>query len=183
MLKGERMDRALEGESLTGDQAGDGGMRRWRSAPVAGAEWRASQLHEHPLDSLDALNALNGFDVGDDLPDLSPAVGLPTDWLASALRKSVYAVGGVIGVGTPSSCLTGSTAEPSAGLRGSSDGKLAEAGVWRGWSFGLMEGMMARAARPRTGVASRPASGERRAASTRRKLKAGSQRQPESSLL
>lgn len=44
-----------------------------------------------------------------------------------ALRKSVYAVGGVIGV-LMSSCLIWS-AQPGNGLRGSSDGRVADRGV------------------------------------------------------
>ena len=45
-----------------------------------------------------------------------------------ALRKSVYAVGGVMGVFTSSSCLITSRC-PTAGLFGSSDGRVAETGV------------------------------------------------------
>ena len=56
-----------------------------------------SQLHEQSLCSLEPVE---GAEVGVVLPDdLSPVMGLAN------LRKSVYAVGGVMGVLMKSSCL------------------------------------------------------------------------------
>lgn len=59
-----------------------------------------------------------------------------------AFRKSVYAVGGVIGVLASSSCLITSRS-PAAGLlgscEGSCEGKVAEHGVFNGGSSGLGE--------------------------------------------
>jgi hypothetical protein len=56
-----------------------------------------SQLHEQSLCSLEPVE---GAEVGVVLPDdLSPVIGL------AILRKSVYAVGGVMGVLMKSSCL------------------------------------------------------------------------------
>lgn len=58
-----------------------------------------------------------------------------------ALRKSRYAVGGVMGVLRSSSCLMKS-AQPGRGLRGSSEGRTgpAEQGVLRVGRTGLTEG-------------------------------------------
>lgn len=86
-------------------------------------------LHEH------ALPALDGAEVGVDLPDLSEKVKLlPVEGLdiagERAFRNSVYASGGVIGVFRSSSCLIMSR-KPRAGLLGSSDGSIAERGVLR----------------------------------------------------
>jgi len=120
-LKGERtaedaVKGALKGESEP-ENAGDGGIRRRPSQEVERAEdgWgnevggtvvigdlRVSQLQEQSLCSLDPVE---GAEVGVLLPDdLSPAV----TGLAIFMRKSVYAVGGVIGV-LRSSCLMKST--------------------------------------------------------------------------
>lgn len=82
-----------------------------------------------------ALPALEGAEVGVDLPDLSENVKLlPVEGLEiageRAFRNSVYASGGVIGVLTSSSCLIKSS-KPSAGLLGNSDGSIAERGVLR----------------------------------------------------
>ena len=61
-----------------------------------------SQLHEQSLCSLELVE---GADVGVVRPDdFSPAIGLPM-----VFRKSVYAMGGVMGVLMPSSCLMKST--------------------------------------------------------------------------
>ena len=128
----------LFGESVAGEYIGDCGMRSLRrevgvramldrgngDGGTRGAEeaFRTSQLHEQ------LLPALEGCDVGDDLPDdlseklaLLLVAGLETAG-DRALRKSVYAIGGVIGVLMSSSSLTMS-AHPGRGLRGSSDGK------------------------------------------------------------
>ena len=97
-------------------------------------------MHEHPLVILEVL------DVGDDLPDLDSAVGLTmgacTVGLERNLRKSVYAVGGVMGVFSRSSFLMTSVGPPGSGLRGSSDGNEADRGVSRRWRVGLTEAMM-----------------------------------------
>jgi hypothetical protein len=118
-LKGERrvwFEVALKGESPP-VKAGDCGILRRPNLPVDGAEagsagktkWEVvaaevgdlwlSQLHEQSLCSLEPVE---GAEVGVVLPDdlLSPAVGL-----CMVLRKSVYAVGGVMGVLRDSSCL------------------------------------------------------------------------------
>lgn len=84
-------------------------------------------LHEQ------ALPALDGAEVGVDLPDLSEKPKLlPVEGLEiageRAFRNSVYASGGVIGVFISSSCLIMSR-KPSAGLLGNSDGSIAERGV------------------------------------------------------
>lgn len=88
----------------------------------------ASLLQEH------VLPALEGADVGVDFPeDLSENTELfPDDGLEMAgeraLRNSVYAIGGVMGVLRSSSCLIISR-KPGAGLRGSSEGSVADRGV------------------------------------------------------
>src|SRR5207248_3369463 len=94
-----------------------------------------SQLQEQLLESLD------GFEVGVDFPDviLSPKVGLID------LRKSVYAVGGVMGVLIPSSCLIKST-KLDDGVRAESDdsseGKEADLGVLSWSRVGLLAGIL-----------------------------------------
>ncbi len=106
-----------------------------------------SQLQEQPL-----LLAVEGCDVGVDLPEyLSPLKLMPDDRgldMAGdrALRNSVYAVGGVMGVLMSSSSLM-RLFQPGRGLRGSSEGRVADTGVLRACSSGLtltssVEGMM-----------------------------------------
>lgn len=96
-------------------------------------------MHERQL-----LPALEGCVLGADLGEpLSEKLGLLLDpgvEIAGerALRKSVYAVGGVIGVFVSSSCLMTSRS-PGAGLLGSSDGNVADLGVLSGGSSGLGE--------------------------------------------
>lgn len=72
--------------------------------------------------------------------DLSPGAGLPID-----LRKSVYAVGGVMGVLRVSSCLMKS-AKPGNGLRAdkaeSSEGNDEVIGVLSCGNLGLVEGIL-----------------------------------------
>jgi hypothetical protein len=114
-LKGERsvwVEVALKGDSPP-VKAGDCGIRSRPNLAVDGAEdgktkwvfvvaevgdlW-LSQLHEQSLCSLEPVE---GAEVGVVLPDdLSPVIGL-----CIVLRKSVYAVGGVMGVLMYSSCL------------------------------------------------------------------------------
>lgn len=112
-----------------------------RGADVA-AVFLASFLHEQ------VLPALDGCDIGVKCPVLSEKlvfVLLAVDGLDkagdNALRKSVYAVGGVMGVFKPSSCLIKS-AHPGRGLRGSSEGRIGpvEVGVWRRGRTGLTVG-------------------------------------------
>ena len=55
-----------------------------------------------------------------------------------AFRKSVYAVGGLMGVLVSSSCLTTSRS-PGAGLLGSSEGRVADRGVLSGGRSGFGE--------------------------------------------
>ena len=92
-----------------------------------------SQLHEQSLCSLEPVD---GAEVGVVLPD-DLSIGL-----AMVLRKSVYAIGGVMGVLMPSSCLMKS-AKPGKGLRAeradSSEGKVEVIGVLSCGSFGLVE--------------------------------------------
>ena len=97
-----------------------------------------SQLHEQSLCSLEPVD---GAEVGVVLPDdLSPGIGLPM-----VLRKSVYAMGGVMGVLIPSSCLMKS-AKPGKGLRAeraeSSEGNVEVIGVLSCGSLGLAEGIL-----------------------------------------
>ena len=80
------------------------------------------------------------MDLGDPLSEklaLLLELGLETAG-ESALRKSVYAVGGVIGVRASSSCLITSR-RPGAGLFGSSDGSGADLGVFSAGSSGFGE--------------------------------------------
>ena len=94
-------------------------------------------MHEQSLCSLEPLE---GAEVGVVRPDLSPTTGLAID-----LRKSVYAVGGVIGVLMPSSCLMKS-AKPGRGDRAeradSSEGKVEVIGVLSCASLGLVVAML-----------------------------------------
>jgi len=97
-----------------------------------------SQLQEQSLCSLELVE---GAEVGVLRPeDLSPAV----TGLAIFMRKSVYAVGGVIGV-LMSSCLMKST-YPVRGVLAesadSSDGKVDVTGVCSCGSLGLVEGIL-----------------------------------------
>lgn len=55
-----------------------------------------------------------------------------------ALRKSVYAVGGVMGVFSPCSCLMTAERHADRGVSTISDGNEAVFGVWRGGSTGFM---------------------------------------------
>lgn len=91
--------------------------------------------------SLCSLEPVEGAEVGVVLPDdLSPVV----TGLAIVLRKSVYAVGGVIGV-LMSSCLMKST-KPIMGVfaerADSSEGKVEVTGVCNCASLGLVEGIL-----------------------------------------
>ena len=81
-----------------------------------------------------------GVDLGEPLSEklvllLEPGVETAGE---RALRKSVYAVGGVIGVLASSSCLMTSRS-PGAGLRGSSEGRVADLGVLSGGRSGFGE--------------------------------------------
>ena len=55
-----------------------------------------------------------------------------------ALRKSVYAVGGVMGVFSPCSCLMTAERHADRGVSTISDGNEAVFGVWRGGSTGFV---------------------------------------------
>jgi hypothetical protein len=153
-LKGERrvwLEVALKGESPP-VKAGDCGILRRPNLPVDGAEagktkWEVvaaevgdlwlSQLHEQSLCSLEPVE---GAEVGVVLPDdlLSPAVGL-----CMVLRKSVYAVGGVMGVLMDSSCLMKKSAYPGRGDKpdraDSSEGNVEVIGVLSCASLGFVE--------------------------------------------
>lgn len=151
------------GDSIL-EKAGDGGMRSRPNLPVEGAEdgytkaevrgavvgdLCVSQLHEQ---SLCSLVLVEGAEVGVDLPDIdlfSPAMGLID------LRKSVYAVGGVMGVLSVSSSFLMKSAYPGKGLRAdraekddSSEGKVEVMGVLSCASLGLVEGGMVSSPRP-----------------------------------
>jgi hypothetical protein len=56
----------------------------------------------------------------------------------SALRKSVYATGGVIGVLSPCSCLMTAERHADRGVSTISEGRVAVLGVWRGGRTGLV---------------------------------------------
>ena len=81
-----------------------------------------------------------GVDLGELLSEKLGLRLLPGLEIAgeSALRKSVYAVGGVIGVLVSSSCLITSS-KPGAGLLGSSEGRVADLGVLSAGSSGFGE--------------------------------------------
>lgn len=92
-------------------------------------------MHERQL-----LPALDGCVEGVDLPEneklgLLAVPGLDTAGLR-ALRNSVYAWGGVIGVVRSSSLLMTSSI-PGAGLLGSSEGRVAVDGVFKAGRAGL----------------------------------------------
>lgn len=92
-------------------------------------------MHDRQL-----LAALDGCVEGVDFPEdekhgLRAVPGLDTAGL-KAFRNSVYAWGGVIGVVKSLSLLMTSSI-PGAGLRGSSDGKVAVEGVFNVGRFGL----------------------------------------------
>lgn len=83
-------------------------------------------------------------------PKLMPVAGLDTAG-DRALRNSVYAVGGVMGVLISSSSLI-TLVQPGTGLLGSSEGRV-DTGVLRAGSSGLtltaaLEGMMLDGRRP-----------------------------------
>ena len=81
-----------------------------------------------------------GVDLGELLSEKLALLLLPGLEIAgdSALRKSVYAVGGVIGVLVSSSCFITSS-KPGAGLLGSSEGRVADLGVLSAGSSGFGE--------------------------------------------
>ena len=137
---GVRADGARDRLGLTN---GEGGTRGAEAAEF----FRASQLQEEKLPALD------GIDMGVNFPDLSEKqvlMLLAVDGLSidgeiagdKALRKSVYAVGGVMGVRKSlSSCLIKSC-QMGRGLRGSSEGRTgpAEHGVLRVGRTGFTPG-------------------------------------------
>lgn len=55
-----------------------------------------------------------------------------------AFKKSVYAVGGVIGVRNSASCLMTADRQAETGVEHISEGKEADRGVWRGGRTGLV---------------------------------------------
>lgn len=86
------------------------------------------------------LPALDGWVDGVDLPEseklgLLAVAGLDTAG-ERALRNSVYACGGVMGVLMSSSCLITSRS-PETGLLGSSEGRVAGFGVFSAGNVGL----------------------------------------------
>lgn len=86
------------------------------------------------------LPALDGWVDGVDLPEneklgLLAVAGLETAG-ERALRNSVYACGGVMGVLMSSSCLTTSRS-PETGLLGSSEGRVADFTVFNAGNVGL----------------------------------------------
>jgi hypothetical protein len=92
------------------------------------------------------LLEVDGSDVGVFLPEESSDERLLGSALngcglvstgVNALRKSVYALGGVIGVFKSSSCLI-TPPTPESGVLRRSEGKEADFGVWRGGSTGLL---------------------------------------------
>ena len=159
--KGERIVVALRGDCAEGEK---GGMRRRRNRAffpvqalvpvvaalcgvgsdnvVGGADLSTSLKVNEPV------TALAGCDVGpEELAGLSrekvgklgklmlELTGLLNTGV-NALRNSVYAVGGVIGVNAPSLCLTESEEGVEESLK-SSDGKTVVLGVFNGWRIGF----------------------------------------------
>lgn len=92
-------------------------------------------MHERQL-----LPALDGCVDGVDFPEEEKLALLAVPGLEMAglraLRNSVYACGGVIGVLRSSSCLITSSI-PGAGLLGSSDGRVIDDGVFRAGRAGF----------------------------------------------
>lgn len=87
------------------------------------------------------LLLVDGAEVGVGLSGLTIVTPLKLAGLESALRKSVYAVGGLMGVLMPSSSLI-VNGVPGYGLRGSSEGSTPDVGVLRVRSVGLTVAMM-----------------------------------------
>lgn len=160
--KGERMVVALRGDSAAGENCGMCKRRRPRAVfpvravptallgvgggrEVAGADLPGS------LNANEPASALAGWDVGPgELAGLSSGklgklmlalTGLLNTGVR-ALRNSVYAVGGVIGVDMSSLCLTVSEIVDEESLLKSSDGKTVDLGVFNGWRTGFVGGMM-----------------------------------------
>ena len=153
---GENGDRAdvailliLLGVSVAGEQRGEAGIRRRRNddghllirlgggcinPPDAAGDLTSSE-HDVKLEPVD------GSEVGVVLPEgiskvKTPAlIGLASTGV-NAFKKSVYAIGGVIGVFMPSSCLICSIT-PESGLSVISEGKFAVLGVVRRGKAGL----------------------------------------------
>lgn len=154
---------ALRGDSAAGENCGMCKRRRLRAffavrtvptalvgvgggREVAGADLPGSLNVNEPV------SALAGWDVGPgDLAGLSRGklgklilalTGLLNTGVR-ALRNSVYAVGGVIGVDMSSLCLTVSEMEDEESLK-SSDGKTVDLGVFKGGRTGLVGAMMSK---------------------------------------
>lgn len=114
---------------------------------VAGADLSAS------LNANDPVTALAGCDVGPDGEWAGLSSGKLGKLMLSltgllntgvrALRNSVYAAGGVIGVDMSSLCLTVSEAPDDESLK-SSDGKTVVFGVFSGWRTGFVGAMLSR---------------------------------------
>lgn len=131
----------LVGAALFGDIGGK---------DVAGADLSGS------LKANDPATALAGCDVGPrqlaglpkeklgklgKLGKLMPALTGLLNTGVNALRNSVYAVGGVIGVDMSSPCLTVSEEVVEPSLK-SSDGKTVVFGVFNGWRVGFSGAMV-----------------------------------------
>ena len=88
------------------------------------------------------LAALEGCVIGVDLPEMRSKRGLlPVEGVErageSALRNSVYACGGVMGIFMSSSSCLITSRRSGKGLLGNWEGKVAEFGVWRAGRAGL----------------------------------------------
>jgi hypothetical protein len=148
-------DGALPGVWSGAECKGDCGIRsRLKPAELARVCAKAEDgVGGAPLGDLmlshlqeEKLLEVDGSDVGVFLPEESSDERLLGSALngcglvstgVNALRKSVYALGGVIGVFKSSSCLM-TQPTPDSGVLRRSEGKEADFGVWRGGSTGLL---------------------------------------------
>ncbi len=116
-------------------EGADEGADRGVDLPEWGAAAMVLEVEEEEQDN-DEEDEEDDNDGGDD------DVGSDIDGLDSALRKSVYATGGVMGVLLSSSSFRRSGV-PGYGLRGSSDGSDATLAVFRAWRVGFGDRMVA----------------------------------------
>jgi hypothetical protein len=158
---------ALMGESSV-DMAGDGGMCKLGNdvTPVGGADMGCLEnglggtptgdlvllawfphLHEQSVCSLLAVDGTDSWAASSSSSlELLPArfSGMTGEVTDMALRKSMYAVGGLMGVLVYSSLMKSGTAERGvlADRAESSEGKVAVTGVVNCGSLGLVAGML-----------------------------------------
>lgn len=150
---------AVRGESLEEKDLSDWGMRSRRSAGGALADFTVQgegggrdmagvvgDLTETPEESA-GLVAVDGCEIGDGSLFSIGNFGKPPALIGlvktgvKALRKSVYASGGVIGVALPSSRLMSSTVRVLESLC-ISEGKMKVFGVFSGCKSGFRAGIL-----------------------------------------